>query len=174
MLSLTPDDLGTLVDVLFKAVVIIAAVILLTRLNGLRSLSKGSAFDFPITVATGSLIATTIISKDVSILVGVVAAAGLYAVQAIIALTRLGSPLFKETVDNTPLLLMEGERIDERALRKARLTRDDLVAKLRAAGVTDLAQVRAVVFETTADISVLTGPPGETVHPLLMEGVRRA
>lgn len=174
MLSLIPDDLGTLVDVLFKAVVILVAVILLTRLNGLRSLSKQSAFDFPITVATGSLIATTIVSQDVPILVGVVAAAGLYAVQAIISLSRLGSGLFKETVDNTPILLMEGDRIDETALRKARLTREDLIAKLRAAGVTDPAQVRAVVFETTADVSVLTGPPEAAVHPLLMEGVRRS
>ena len=173
MLSLTPDDLGRLVDVLFKAAVIVAAVILLTRLNGLRSLSKQSAFDFPITVATGSLIATTIISDDVPVLVGVVAAAGLYAVQAIIAVTRLGSGLFKAAVDNTPILLMEGDRIDEAALRKARLTREDLLAKLRAAGVTDLSQVRAVVFETTADVSVLTGTPGQDVHPLLMEGVRR-
>lgn len=173
MLSLTPDDLGTLVDVLFKAAVIIAAVILLTRLNGLRSLSKQSAFDFPITVATGSLIATTIVSDDVPILVGVVAAVGLYAVQAVIALSRLGSGIFKEAVDNTPILLMEEDRIDEAALRKARLTRDDLLAKLRAAGVSDLSQVRAVVFETTADVSVLTGPPGQGVDPLLMEGVRR-
>lgn len=173
MLSLTPDDLGTLVDVLFKAVVILAAVILLTRLNGLRSLSKQSAFDFPITVATGSLIAGTIISKDVSIATGVVAAVGLYATQAIISLSRLGSGLFKEAVDNTPILLMEGERIDEAALRKARLTREDLMAKLRTSGVTDPSQVRAVVFETTADVSVLTGAPGEQVHPMLMEGVRR-
>ena len=174
MLSLTPDDLGTLVDVLFKAALIVAAVIVLTRLNGLRSLSKQSAFDFPITVATGSLIASTILSKDVSILTGVVAAAGLYAVQAIISLSRLGSAFLKEAIDNTPILLMEGERIDETALKKARLTRDDLMAKLRAAGVTDPAQVRMVVFETTADVSVLTGGPGEQVHPMLMEGVRRS
>lgn len=174
MLSLTPDDLGTLVDVMFRAAVILAAVILLTRLNGLRSLSKQSAFDFPITVATGSLIASTILSKDVSILTGVVAAAALYAVQAIISLSRLGSRFLKETVDNTPILLMEGERIDGAALRKARMTREDLIAKLRNAGVTDPSQVRAVVFETTADVSVITGRPGEQVHPMLLEGVRRS
>lgn len=173
MLSLTPDDLDRLVDVLFKTAVIIAAVILLTRLNGLRSLSKQSAFDFPITVATGSLIASTIISKDTPIAVGVVAAASLYAVQALISRVRLNFGPFKQAIDNTPILLMEGERIDMANLRSAQLTREDLFAKLRAAGVTDLAQVRAVVFETTADVSVLTGPPGENVDPMLLEGVRR-
>ena len=173
MLSLTPDDLGVLVDVLFKAAVIVACVIVLTRLNGLRSLSKQSAFDFPITVATGSLIASTIISKDVPVLVGVVAAVGLYAVQAAISLSRIGSRLFKETVDNTPLLLMEGDRIIDVNLRRARVTHEDLMSKLRAAGVTDLGQVRAVIFETTADVSVLTGKPGEEVDPSLLDGVNR-
>lgn len=173
MLSLTPDDLDVLVDVLFKAAVIVAAVIVLTRLNGLRSLSKQSAFDFPITVATGSLIASTIITNDISITVGVAAAACLYAVQALVSLGRLHVPTFRAAVDNTPILLMEGERIDEANLRRARLTREDLIARLRTAGVTDPSQVRAVIFETTADVSVLTGPPQARVHPLLMEGVRR-
>lgn len=173
MLSLTPDDLGRLVDVLFKSAVIVATVIILTRLNGLRSLSKQSAFDFPITVATGSLIASTIISKDTPIVVGIVAATGLYAMQALISLSRVGSWFLKEAVDNTPLLLMEDARIVEGNLRKARMTREDLISKLRVAGVTDISQVRAVVFETTADVSVLTGPPGETVNPMLLEGVRR-
>ncbi len=173
MLSLTPDDLTTLVDVLFKAVVIVLAVIILTRLNGLRSMSKQSAFDFPITVATGSLIASTIISDDVSITVGVVAAAGLYAVQAVISVARLRLDPFQSVIDNTPLLLMEGERIDESNLRKARLTREDLIAKLRMANVRDPSQVRAVVFETTADVSVITGDPGQSIHPMLLQNVRR-
>lgn len=174
MLSLTPDDIGTLADLMFKAVVIVVAVIILTRLNGLRSLSKQSAFDFPITVATGSLIASTILSKDVSIAAGVVAATSLYVVQALISLVRLNLGFFKEAVDNTPILLMEGERILDANLRRARLTREDLFAKLRTAGVTDLSQVRAVVFETTADVSVLTGQPGQEVNPMLLHGVRRS
>ena len=174
MLSLTPDDLGTLVDVLFKAAVIVAAVIILTRLNGLRSLSKQSAFDFPITVATGSLIASTIMSKDTSILVGVVAAAALFAVQALISIVRLNSAFFKEAVDNTPLLLMEGERIIDANLRAARMTREDLISKLRMADISDPAEVRAVIFETTADVSVIKGAPDEPIHPMLMEGVRRS
>jgi uncharacterized membrane protein YcaP (DUF421 family) len=173
MLSLTPDELTTLVDVLFKATVIVLAVIILTRLNGLRSLSKQSAFDFPITVATGSLIASTIITKDISITVGVVAAAGLYAVQAIISLARLRLAPLRSVIDNKPLLLMEGDRIDEANLREARLTREDLIAKLRLANVRDPSQVRAVVFETTADVSVITGDPGQAIHPMLMENVRR-
>lgn len=174
MLSILPDEFGTLVDVLFKAAAIVVAVIILTRLNGLRSLSKQSAFDFPITVATGSLIASTIMSKDISILVGVVAAASLYAVQALLSLARVNSAFFKAAVDNTPLLLMEGERIIDANLRAARMTREDLMSKLRVAGISDPAEVRAVIFETTADVSVIKGAADHPIDPMLMAGVRRS
>jgi uncharacterized membrane protein YcaP (DUF421 family) len=174
MLSILPDDLSDLVNLLFETVVIVAVVVLLTRLNGLRSFSKQSSFDFPITVATGSIIATTIAGQETPVMIGVVAAAGLFAVQALVAVLRVNLNLFEKAVDNRPLLLMEGERIIEANLRAARMTREDLIAKLRMAGVTDLAQVRAVVFETTADVSVLAGPPDRPLPPVLLENVRRS
>ena len=174
MLTILPDDLSDLVNVLFEAAVIVAVVIALTRLNGLRSLSKQSSFDFPITVATGSIIATTVAGQQTPLAVGVAAVAGLFAVQAIIAFCRMWSDAARTAVDNRPLLLMEDGRIDDDALRAARMTREDLAAKLRMANVADPSEVRAVIFETTADVSVLTGPPDRRIHPLLMENVRRA
>lgn len=174
MLTILPDNLFDLVNVLFESVVIVVAVVLVTRLNGLRSFSKQSSFDFPITVATGSVIATTVAGQQTPLAIGVAAVVGLFAVQAIIALVRMWSSAAETVVDNRPLLLMEDGQIHESALRAARMTREDLVAKLRMANVADPAEVRAVVFESTADVSVLTGPPDRRIHPLLMENVRRA
>ena len=173
MLSILPEHLHDLLNVLFETVVIVAVVIGLTRLNGLRSFSKQSAFDFPITVATGSVIAGTIAGQNTPVMIGIVAVAALFAFQALIGSLRLRFKPFESAVDNTPLLLMEGERIHDANLRKARMTREDLIAKLRMAGVSDPDQVRAVVFETTADVSVIQGDGGQPIHPMLMENVRR-
>lgn len=173
MLSILPESLSDLVNVLFETVVIVAVVIGLTRLNGLRSFSKQSSFDFPITVATGSVMATTIAGEGTPVLVGVLAIAGLFAFQALIAALRLVADPFQSAIDNRPLLLMEDGRIDDENLREARMTREDLIARLRMANVRDPADVRAVVFETTADVSVIQGPPDRPVHPMLMENVRR-
>jgi uncharacterized membrane protein YcaP (DUF421 family) len=53
---------------------------------------------------------------------------------------------------------MAGEEMLEENLRLSRVTPDDVRAKLRAANVLTKSQVRAVVLETTGDISVLHGP----------------
>ena len=91
MLTILPDNLDDLLNVPFESVVIVVVVVLLTRLNGLRSFSKQSSFDFPITVATGSVIASTITGQDTPVMVGVTAAVGLFAVQALIAILRVHS-----------------------------------------------------------------------------------
>lgn len=173
MLTILPDHLHDLANILFETAVIVSVVILLTRLNGLRSFSKQSSFDFPITVATGSVIATTIAGQQTPLMVGVIAAVGLFAFQALVAVLRERLRPFRTLVDNRPLLLMEGERILDGNLRRARMTREDLVSKLRQAGVREPGDVRAVVFETTADVSVIQGPPDCTLHPMLLENVRR-
>ncbi len=173
MLTILPDHLGDLVNVLFESAVIVTVVVILTRLNGLRSFSKQSSFDLPITVATGSVIATTIAGQGTPLMVGVLALIGLFAIQAIIALLRLHTNLFEAAVDNRPLLLMERGRVIEANLRQARMTRDDLMAKLRGAGVASLGAVRAVVFETTADISVIQGGPDTEIDDEIMRNVRR-
>ena len=48
------------------------AILLLTRIGGKRSFSKMSSFDFAITVASGAIIATTVLSKSVSLWDGIV------------------------------------------------------------------------------------------------------
>jgi uncharacterized membrane protein YcaP (DUF421 family) len=74
-------------------------------------------------------------------------------------------------VDNAPLLLMDGRGVLEDNLASARVTHDDLRAKLRDANVLDTGQIHAVVFETTGDVSVLHGD--EPLDPEVLRGVRR-
>lgn len=147
-------SLSSLLVICINAIGIYVAVILFTRIAGKRSFSKMSSFDFAMTVAIGSILASTILSSSVTLLHGVVGMAAVYFLQITAAFFRRFKS-FSSLIDNEPLLLMDGPTILEHNLKKARVTKDDLRAKLREANVIDLSQVRAVVFETTGDISVL-------------------
>ncbi|WP_040495043.1 DUF421 domain-containing protein [Ilumatobacter nonamiensis] len=159
------SDVGT---VIVSAVVMMAAVITIIRVVGLRSLSKMSSFDFAVTVAIGSITASTVASST-PLANGAVAVASLLAVQAVIAVLRRRAS-FDRVVDNTPVLLMrDGMMIDE-AMSRCRVTEADVIAKLREANALELSSVRAVVLETTGDISVLHGEG--PLDPLLLRDVR--
>ena len=152
-----------------------AVIIFLTRVNGLRSFSKMSGFDFAMTVAVGSLFAGTIISDDPPLLRGAVALASIFAGQRLVASLRVQGKSARQLIDNEPLLLMKGQTIYRENLKKARVTEDDLYGKLREANVLNLSQVRAVVFESTGDVSVLHGDEnGPELSDEIMSGVQES
>ncbi len=130
-------------------------IIAMVRLVGLRSFSKMSSFDFAVTVATGSVLGTVALTGS-SLTNGITAIGTMLGLQAVIAFGRRRWRL-STVVDNRPLLLMVGSEMLADNLRQARVTADDLRAKLRAANVASYDEVRYVVLETTGDISVVTG-----------------
>ncbi|MGI9174581.1 MAG: DUF421 domain-containing protein [Rhodothermales bacterium] len=159
--------------VLLTALGIYVALILFTRLVGLRSFSKMSSFDFAITVSMGTVLATTLINKNPPLLQGIVALAALYGIQFAVSVLRRHSQAVAWMVDNDPLLLMAGDEVLYDNLKKAQITPEDLKAKLREANVIHLGQVRAVVMESTGDVSVLHASPDEPDLDLdLLSGVR--
>ena len=161
-------------QIFLDAAVMVAAIVLLTRINGLRSFSKMSAFDFGITVAIGSVLASTLMSPSSGLVPGLTALAALFLVQAVIKRLRVGSDSFQGKIDNTPLLVFEdGKRLDDN-LDASGMTRTDLYAKLREANATRLDRVKAVVFESTGDVSVLhVHDDDASLSAELLQGVAR-
>ncbi len=70
------------------ALCVYAGVVLLTRIFGKRSFSKMSGFDFPMTVAVGSIIASTIMSPSVTIISGILGLSAVYLLQFSMAMAR--------------------------------------------------------------------------------------
>jgi uncharacterized membrane protein YcaP (DUF421 family) len=130
-----------------------------------------TTFDFVMTVAMGSLLAGAAQATEAAAFWQALAAmAGLFAMQFAIARVRRLSDLFEDLVQNTPVVLMRDGVIDQSALDATRVARADLIAKLREANVREFGAVRAVVLETTGDISVVHGG---AVEDGLLEGTTR-
>lgn len=145
-------------------------IVLLIRINGLRSLSKMTSFDFVMTVALGSLVAGGSQATEWQDFAQVLAAmAGLFFVQWATARVRKISDHFEDVMQNKPILLMRDGKMCKEALAQTRVAESDLVAKLREANVLALEDVRAVVLETTGDVSVLHG---DRLEETLIRGVR--
>lgn len=162
-------------DVLLSAAILAALamgwVIFVVRCIGLRSFSKMTSFDFVATVAVGSLLAgATQAQQWRDFFQPTLAIAALLGCQYLMARLRKTSDTIEHAVQNTPVLLMRDGVIIDDALAATRVSEGDLMAKLREANVQEVAQVRAVVLETTGDISVLHG---EALSPRLLDGVRR-
>lgn len=163
-----------LLAVLLSFISVYLTIVVLTRVAGLRSFSKMSAPDFAMTVAVGSLFASSISTASPSLPTAIFALACLFAGQWAFAWARERLDGFQRLTDNEPLLLMEGSTFCEANMREAQVTRQDLIGKLREANVLTADQIQAVVFETTGDISVLhRSGDGPDLEEWILDGVRR-
>lgn len=170
-ISTTPSEI---VMTVLTAVAMYVALIAFTRLAGLRSFSKLSSFDFAITVSFGTLFASAILTKDPPVFRALFALGFIYALQHGITRLRIHSGLISRLVDNAPLLVMDGSTILEENLSRSGITKADLRSKLREANVLRWEQVRAVVVETTGDVTVLHASADDesTLDRSLLAGVR--
>ncbi|SEB38571.1 Protein of unknown function [Paramicrobacterium humi] len=133
-----------------------ASLIIVLRVAGKRSLSQLNAFDFVVTVAIGSTLSTILLDSKVTWAVGTAAFLTLAALQFLLALitSRLGRA--KRLVAGRPVLLLKNGLYEERALRKTRLTREDVMQKIRNSGIGDVSSAGAVVLEADGRLSVIS------------------
>jgi len=132
-----------------------AAMVVLLRISGKRTLSKMNAFDLVVTVALGSCLATVMLSKDVALADGVVGVGLLIALQYTVTWLSVRSSTISDLVKSEPALLVRRGEMLPGALRRERVLESEILAAVREQGLASLAQAEAVVLETDGSLSVI-------------------
>lgn len=131
------------------------ALLVCLRTSGKRTLAKLNAFDFVVTVALGSTLATILLSQSVSLTNGVAAMVLLIALQYLVTWTSVRSPRIAGLMRSEPSLLMRDGRILPGALQQERVTENELMTQIRLSDTPDPDRVAAVVLESDGSFSVI-------------------
>lgn len=149
------DSWEGLARVLIVGTAAYAALVLFLRISGKRTLSKMNAFDLVVTVALGSTLATVLLSRSVPLAEGLLALALLICLQYVLTWGSVRSQRLQELIKSEPTLLVrDGEYLDG-AMRRERVTREEVDAALRENGVPSLSRAGIVVLETDGSLSVV-------------------
>ena len=146
---------GSTLGALVEAMVFYPFAVLLLRVAGKTTVGTARVFDFVSTVAMGTMIGSTIISKSIALTTGMVGLTAIVALQWTVAYASSRSARFYRITTNTPRLLYDGSRFLEENLKDERITHEDVLAKVREGGHPDLGSVAAVVLETTGNVAVI-------------------
>ncbi|WP_345803531.1 YetF domain-containing protein [Mesorhizobium sp. YIM 152430] len=142
-----------------------AALVLMLRISGKRTLSKMNAFDLIVTIALGSTLATVLLNRSVPLAEGVAALALLIALQFAITWVSARSDTWKQMVKAEPtVLLTQGNVVDDALLRE-RLTFDEVQAAVRQAGHPEVDETITVILETDGSLSVLQSREAHRLFP---------
>lgn len=136
-------------------VVVYAYLVILLRVTGKRTLSQFNAFDFVVTVALGSAVATILLDSSVSVAEGAVALGVLAGLQFVVAFSASRLRSVHRLLSSAPTVLVWDGAIRGDALRSARLSEADVLQAVRAGGGGTIDDVAAAVLEASGTISVV-------------------
>ncbi len=150
------DNVSGLVRVVVVVPLAYVWLIAVLRFSGKRTLAQLNAFDFIVTVALGSTLATTALSGPVAWTEGALALALLAFLQFVVAWSSVHLPGVRRAVTSAPTVLLRDRQPDLEALARQRITEESLRQAVRSSGIGGLELVASVVLECNGTISVIS------------------
>ena len=119
------------------------------RLTGKRQVGQLTPFDLVVLLIISNVLQNAMIGPDNSINGGLIGASTIFALNGIVARITFASRTLERLIDGKPTLLVHDGRIDDEAMRRELVTRAELDAALRDAGILEVANARFVMLEST-------------------------
>jgi uncharacterized membrane protein YcaP (DUF421 family) len=142
-------------DLVIRAAIGFAFVLLLTRIVGRRELSSLEPFDLIMLVMIGDLVQQGITQNDFSV-TGMLLVGGTIAVLTVAtSYTSFRFPRLRPVIEGEPVIVLEDGNPIDRNLRRNRITHEELAAAARQQGIGSLADARWAVLETSGAISFI-------------------
>ena len=149
------DGWDSLIRTVVVGVMAYGVLVIFLRISGKRTLAKMNAFDWVVTVALGSALATILLDKDVALAQGALGLALLIGLQFVVAWSSVRRRWVRSLVAGEPSLLLYRGSFLRDAMQRERVAEEDMHSALRSSGVASPSEAEAVVLETDGSFSVI-------------------
>lgn len=145
----------SLVEIVLRTAVVYLVILLGLRLTGKREVGQMMPLDLAMLILLANAVQNAMTGPDTSLIGGLVAAATLLAMNAVLTRVAWRNRKIRRFVEGTPTLLIRHGKILNENLAKEKLDLDDLHQALREHGIASVAEVALAVLEIDGAISVL-------------------
>lgn len=139
-----------------RGAAVYAIVLLIMRLSGRRTVAELTPFDFVLLLIIAETTQQALLGDDFSITNAVILIVTLFSLDIALSHVKAWFPWVARALDGYPTVLIRSGKVDERALRRARISLDDvLVAARQSQGIGKLEDINHAVLETDSGISII-------------------
>ncbi|SDM71824.1 Protein of unknown function [Oryzisolibacter propanilivorax] len=142
-------------EFVLRGVVVYVFLLVFLRLTGRRQTGQLAPFDLVLLLVLSNAVQNSMNAGDNSLVGGLISAATLLLCHVLLAHLTYRCKWLERLVDGSPQVLVRNGQVDERLLRRQLLTREDLMAALRAGGCLHLHEVERATIEANGDITVV-------------------
>lgn len=142
--------------IVIRSIVVYLFIIIAIRLFGKKELSQLSVVDLVFILLISNSVQNAMVGSDSSLQGGLVAAISLFVVNFLLKNLFFRSQKISALIQGESMLLIYNGRINEKHLRAARITHEELEAAVREHGIENISEVNMAVLEVDGSISIIS------------------
>ena len=143
-----------IMEKVLRAAVGYAFLLIAFRVLGRRELGRLTNFDLVVVLVIANVLQNAMIGDDHSLTGGLIGAATVLVLNALVAAAVYASRRVERIVDGDPVVIVADGRLIRSTLRRELITENEVLAATRSAGIQQLADVRLAILESTGEINV--------------------
>ncbi|HJV47752.1 MAG TPA: YetF domain-containing protein [Geothrix sp.] len=145
-------------EFVLRALVVYGFLLITLRLTGKRQVGQLAPFDLVLLLVLSNAVQNSMNAGDNTVAAGFILVLSLLAANGIMSWVTWRSKRAETLLEGRPQILVHNGGLDEAVLASERITRHELMAAVRQAGLSDLADVRVAILETNGRINVIAKP----------------
>lgn len=143
---------------IIRVVILYLFVSIAIRIMGKRNIGELQPTELVITLLLSEFAAIPIEDNSIPLINSLIPVMILISLEIINSVISMKSTKFRNLSDGNALLIIKDGKLDQKQLKKLRLTVDDVLSALRQKDVFDISEVAFAVIETNGTLSVLLKP----------------
>jgi len=142
-------------ELVVRAIVVYAFLILLLRITGKRQVGQLAPFDLVLLLVLSNAVQNSMNAGDNSLVGGLVSATTLVGLNFLVGLATQNNKRLEAIVEGHPQVLIHNGRLFDKVMAASQLTHHELNAALRQGGCASVDDVHLAVLENNGAISVI-------------------
>ena len=152
-------------EFVLRALLVYGFLLVTLRLTGKRQVGQLAPFDLVLLLVLSNAVQNSMNAGDNTVGAGFLLVLTLLAVNGLVCWLTWRHKRMEAFFEGSPQILVHNGVVDERKLAAERMTRHELMAAVRQAGLTALADVRVAILETNGRINVIARNGAMPVAP---------
>ncbi len=144
-----------LLEIVFRTSFMYVYAILNVRLMNKRSMGLLSPFEIIIIIALGASVGDPMFYRNIPLIHGMFVISTIVLIERIITKISMKSGYFEKLLNGTPVLIIKDGHLEEFAMKKQNITKDELYSILRLRGVKHMSEIELAYLETSGSLSII-------------------
>lgn len=148
-----------------RAMILYLVVLIVMRLMGKSEIGQLQPFELAISIMIADLASVPMSELGIPLTNGIIPILALLVMYMVISFLNMKSVNIRRIMSGQPSLLIYRGKIDEKVLKKERITINELQERLRENNMFNLSDVEYAILETNGEVTVIPKPEKKNLTP---------